>query len=106
MIIRGGQNIYPPEIEGLLNEHPAIASVSVIGIPDAEYGERSVAFVIPKKDATISLDQIKDFLIDRKVAKYKFPEYLEIIDTFPTVGDSGKINKAALRKEAGNRLNG
>ncbi len=106
MIIRGGQNIYPPEIEGLLNEHPAIASVSVIGIPDAEYGERAVAFVIPKKDAMISLNQIKGFLINRKVAKYKIPEYLEIIDHFPTVGDSGKVNKAALRKEAGNRLNG
>lgn len=106
MIIRGGQNIYPPEIEGLLNEHPAIASVSVIGIPDAEYGERAVAFVIPKKDAAISLNQVKDFLIVRKVAKYKIPEYLEIVDHFPTVGDSGKVNKAALRKEANVKLNG
>jgi len=106
MIIRGGQNIYPPEIEGLLNEHPAIASVSVIGIPDAEYGERAVAFVVPKKDAVISLNRIKDFLIAKKVAKYKIPEYLEIVDRFPTVGDSGKVNKAALRKEAGVKFNG
>ncbi len=105
MIIRGGQNIYPPEIEGLLNEHPAIASVSVIGIPDAEYGERAVAFVIPKKDTAISLNQIKDFLIAKKVAKYKIPEYLEIVDRFPTVGDSGKVNKAALRKEASTKFN-
>jgi|GEM_PF-247522 len=100
MIIRGGQNIYPPEIEGLLNESDDIAGVSVVGVTDAEYGERAVAFIIPSRNSIISLEKIREFLIGKKLAKYKIPEYLIVVEQLPTVGDSGKIDKNVLKKMA------
>ncbi len=105
MIIRGGQNIYPPEIEGLLNESPDISDISVVGVADIEYGERAVAFVVPAQDSVISLGKIREFLIAKKLAKYKIPEYLIVVEQFPTVGDSGKIDKNALKKMAEARIN-
>ena len=98
MIIRGGQNIYPAEIEGLLNEHPAVANVAVVGMPDKEMGERACAFVVVKKGYTFTFDDMVSFLLEKKLAKFKLPERLEIVDSLPTVGDSGKVNKRELRR--------
>lgn len=99
VIIRGGQNIYPAEIEGLLNEHPSVGSVAVVSMPDKELGERACAYVVPKPGASLSFDEMVSFLKERKIAAYKLPERLEIVNAMPTVGDSGKIDKKALRKE-------
>ncbi|MGD2270339.1 MAG: AMP-binding protein [Desulfobacterales bacterium] len=99
MIIRGGQNIYPAEIEGLLNEHPKVASVAIVGYPDKEMGERACAYVIPKAGQVFSFDEMIDFLKAKNLATYKLPERLEVVDEFPAVGDSGKVNKEALKKE-------
>ncbi|UCH23513.1 MAG: AMP-binding protein, partial [Deltaproteobacteria bacterium] len=99
MIIRGGQNIYPAEIEGLLNEHPKVASVAIVGYPDKEMGERACAYVIPKAGQKLTFVEMVDFLKEKKLAMYKLPERLEIVDEFPAVGDSGKVNKEALKKE-------
>lgn len=98
VIIRGGQNIYPAEVEGLMNEHPAVGAVAVVAMPDAEFGERACAFVTPRKGTTITLQEVKTFLGSKKVAKFKWPERLELIDAMPTVGDSGKVDKKALRQ--------
>ena len=98
MIIRGGQNIYPAEIEGLMNEHPAVAAVAVVPMPDAEYGERACAFVVARNGKALTLSDMKDFLGVRKVAKFKWPERLELIAALPTVGDSGKVDKKALKQ--------
>jgi 2,3-dihydroxybenzoate-AMP ligase len=98
VIIRGGQNIYPAEIEGLMNEYPAVAAVAVVAMPDPEFGERSCAFVVPRQGKSIRLDEIKEFLGAKKVAKYKWPERLELIEVMPTVGDSGKVDKKALKQ--------
>ena len=98
MIIRGGQNIYPAEIEGLLNEHPAVANVAIVGMPDKELGERCCAFVIVKEGYTFTFEEMKDYLLEKKLAKFKLPERLEIVKEFPTVGDSGKVNKNELKK--------
>jgi non-ribosomal peptide synthetase component E (peptide arylation enzyme) len=97
VIIRGGQNIYPAEVEGLMNEHPAVGAVAVVAMADAQYGERTCAFVVLRKDKVLTLDGLKNFLASKKVAKFKWPERLELIDQMPTVGDSGKVDKKVLR---------
>ena len=99
MIIRGGQNIYPAEIEGLLNDHPKVASVAVVGYPDREMGERTCAYVIPKGGQDFSFEEMVEFLKGKKLAMYKLPERLEVVNEFPAVGDSGKINKETLKKD-------
>jgi len=104
MIIRGGQNIYPAEIEGLLNNHPKVTSVAVVGYPDREMGERTCAYVIPKPSQEFTFDEMVDFLKGKKLAMYKLPERLEIVDDFPTVGDSGKVNKETLKKDIAEKI--
>jgi non-ribosomal peptide synthetase component E (peptide arylation enzyme) len=104
MIIRGGQNIYPAEIEGLLNEHPKVASVAIVGYPDREMGERACACVIPKGGADFTFEEMVDFLKEKKLAMYKLPEKMVIMESFPTVGDSGKIDKKVLKKDIGAKV--
>ena len=97
MIIRGGQNIYPAEVEGLLNDHPKVSSVAVVGYPDREMGERCCAYVIPKPGEDFSFDEMVSFLKGKKIAMFKLPERLEVVAEFPAVGDSGKVNKETLK---------
>ena len=99
MIIRGGQNIYPAEIEGLLNGHPAVASVAIIGYPDREMGERACAYVVPKAGQTLTFEEMKAFLKEKKISAYKLPERLELVSALPTVGDSGKVDKKVLKTQ-------
>lgn len=99
VIIRGGQNIYPAEIEGLLNEHPKVAAIAIVAMPDPEYVERCCAYVVPKSGETFTFEEMVSFLKSKKVAMYKLPERLEIVDSMPTVGDSGKIDKKVLKKD-------
>ena len=72
--------------------------MAIVGYPDREMGERCCAYVIPKHGETFTFDEMKDFLIDKQLAKFKIPERLEIVDEFPAVGDSGKVNKETLKK--------
>ena len=104
MIIRGGQNIYPAEVEGLFNEHPAVASVAIVGYPDREMGERCAAYVIVKTGQKFNFDDMVNFLKSKDIAMFKLPEHLEIVDEFPSVGDSGKVNKETLKKDIRKRL--
>jgi non-ribosomal peptide synthetase component E (peptide arylation enzyme) len=98
VIIRGGQNIYPAEIEGLLNEHPKISAIAIVAMPDREFVERACAYVVPKPGETFTFEEMVSFLKSKQLAMYKLPERLEIIDAMPTVGDSGKIDKKVLKK--------
>ena len=104
MIIRGGQNIYPAEVEGLMNDHPKVASVAIVGYPDHKMGERAAAYVIPKQGETFSFEEMVEFLKSKQLAMYKLPERLEIVDEFPSVGDSGKVNKETLKKDIIERI--
>lgn len=104
MVIRGGQNIYPAEVEGLLADHPAIGSVAIVGYPDKEMGERCAAYVIPKAGMTFTFKDMVNHLKAKEIAMFKLPEHLEIVAEFPTVGDSGKINKETLKKDIRERL--
>jgi non-ribosomal peptide synthetase component E (peptide arylation enzyme) len=99
MIIRGGQNIYPAEIEGLLNDHPKVSAVAVVPYPDREMGERACAYVVPKSGEDFTFNEMVEFLKSKKLAMFKVPERLELVDEFPAVGDSGKVNKEALKKD-------
>ncbi len=104
MIIRGGQNIYPAEIEGLLNDHPKVASVAIVGYPDKAMGERACAYVIPKAGQDFTFDEMVEFLKGKQLAMFKLPERLEVVSEFPAVGDSGKVNKETLKKEIAEKV--
>lgn len=104
MVIRGGQNIYPAEVEGLMADHPAIGSVAIVGYPDKQMGERCAAYVIPKAGMTFTFKDMVSHLKAKEIAMFKLPEHLEIVNEFPTVGDSGKINKETLKKDIRQRL--
>lgn len=104
VIIRGGQNIYPAEVEGLLNEHPAVAAVAVVAYPDPVYGERACAFVVAREQHGFDFADLTSFLETKRIARYKFPERLEVIAALPTVGDSGKVDKKALRAALESKL--
>ena len=104
MIIRGGQNIYPAEIEGLLNDHPKVASVAIVGYPDKAMGERACAYVIQKAGQDFTFDEMVEFLKGKQLAMFKLPERLEVVAEFPAVGDSGKVNKETLKKEIAEKV--
>ncbi|GAC1392393.1 MAG: long-chain fatty acid--CoA ligase [Ktedonobacteraceae bacterium] len=97
MIIRGGFNVYPREIEEVLYEHPAIAEVAVLGIPDAELGEEVKAFIYLKQGAKASEEDIRAFCKER-VAAYKYPRTIQFIDTPLPKNATGKILKRELRE--------
>jgi len=94
MIIRGGENIFPREIEEFLFTHPDIANVQVVGIPDAKYGEEVCACVIPKKNASLTAEIVQEFC-KGKIARYKIPKYVYFPESFPMTV-SGKVQKYKL----------
>ncbi|GIH24349.1 AMP-dependent acyl-CoA synthetase [Acrocarpospora phusangensis] len=98
LIIRGGMNIAPAELEGLLAGHPAVAEVAVVGYPDEVLGEKVCAVVVPAPGAEVSLDDLVAFLREAKIASYKLPERLEVRGALPR-NPVGKILKRELRQE-------
>jgi fatty-acyl-CoA synthase len=96
MVIRGGENIYPREVEEFLYEHPAISDVQVIGVPDMKYGEELCAWIKLKNGSTVTPDEIKAFC-KGKIAHYKIPRYIKFADEFPMT-ISGKIQKFKMRE--------
>lgn len=98
MIIRGGENIYPREIEEFLYTHPKISDVQVYGVPDRKYGEQVMAAIILKKGVEMSEEEVRDFCRD-KIAKYKIPKYVTFVEGYPMTA-SGKIQKFKMRDMA------
>jgi len=98
MVIRGGENIYPREIEEFLYTHPEISDVQVIGVPDAKFGEELMAWIKPKKGRTLTPDEVKLFCKDR-IAHFKIPRYIKFVDEFPMTV-TGKIQKYKMRETA------
>lgn len=98
MIIRGGENIYPKEIEEYLYTHPKISDVQVYGVPDRKYGEQVMAAVILKKGVEMTEDEIRDYCRG-KIANYKIPKYVKFVEGYPMTA-SGKIQKFKLREMA------
>jgi len=103
MIIRGGENLYPKEIEDFIYTHPKVSDVQVIGVPDKQYGEEICACVILKEGETMTEDELKAFVRDH-MAKHKTPRYVDFVDSFP-MNAAGKILKYKMRENAVERFN-
>jgi fatty-acyl-CoA synthase len=103
MIIRGGENIYPKEIEEFLYTHEAISDVQVIGVPSKQYGEEIMACIILKKGYTLTEDEVKDY-VRGHMARHKTPKYVKFVESFPMTA-SGKIQKYKMRETAIEELN-
>jgi len=98
-IIRGGANINPAEVEGFLHRHPAVAEACVVGRPDPELGERAVAFVVLQPGARLELAELRDWLREAGLARYKWPEAVRPLAALPLKGP-GKVDRARLRQVA------
>ncbi len=98
MIIRGGENIYPKEIEDFIHHMDGIQDVQVVGVPSKRYGEQPGAFIILKRGATVTGQDVQDFCRG-KISYYKIPKYVAFVDSFPLTA-SGKIMKYKLREES------
>jgi fatty-acyl-CoA synthase len=96
MIIRGGENIYPREIEEFLYTHPAVADVQVIGVPDERYGEEVCAWVVLKHGTALGEDELREFCHGR-IARFKIPRYVRFVDAFPMTV-TGKVQKFVMRE--------
>ena len=96
MIVAGGVNVYPAEIEKALLEHPSVVDCAVIGVPHEDFGEQPLAFVVPLEGATVAADELIDFLKDR-LASFKLPRRFEFVDDLP-VNPMGKVLKQELRR--------
>ena len=103
MIIRGGENIYPKEIEDFIYTHPKVSDVQVIGVPDEQYGEEIMACVILKEGETMTEDEMKKYVRDH-MAKHKVPRYVDFVNAFP-MNAAGKILKYKMREDAVKKLN-
>ncbi|MBQ3139380.1 MAG: AMP-binding protein [Ruminococcus sp.] len=103
MIIRGGENIYPKEIEDFLYTHPKVKDVQVIGVPSADYGEEIMACIILQEGETSTEEEIKNYCLE-KMAKHKCPKYVDFVDSFP-MNAAGKILKYKMREQAVEKLN-
>jgi fatty-acyl-CoA synthase len=103
LIIRGGENIYPPEIEEYLHHHPAIAEVAIVGLPDPHYGEVVSAWIVCRPNASIVPDDVRCFC-HGQIAHFKVPKYVDIIDSMPKTV-TGKIRKHVLRELGVERYN-
>jgi fatty-acyl-CoA synthase len=98
MIIRGGENVYPREIEEFLYTHPKVSDVQVIGVPDAKYGEEIMAWVRLREGEAASAEELREYCRE-KIAHYKIPRYFKFVDTFPTTV-TGKVQKFIMRQES------
>lgn len=103
MINRGGEKISAEEVENLVLSHQSVHMAAVVAMPDPIMGERSCAFVIPRPGRTLTLEELTGFLLQKKIAKFKLPERLEIVEAFPLTG-VGKVSKKDLREQIAARL--
>jgi acyl-CoA synthetase (AMP-forming)/AMP-acid ligase II len=98
LVIRGGMNIAPAELEGLIAGHPSVADVAIVGYPDDVLGEKVCAVVVPRPGESVSLDDVVSFLREKRIASYKLPEYLRVRESLPR-NPVGKILKRELRDD-------
>ncbi|MNC25790.1 putative sulfoacetate--CoA ligase [compost metagenome] len=96
MIIRGGENVYPREVEEFFFTHPAVADVQVIGVPDSKYGEEVVAWVKLHPGHTVEAEALREFCKGR-IAHFKIPRHIKFVNEFPMT-ISGKVQKFRMRE--------
>ena len=98
MVIRGGENIFPREVEEFLIRHPKIADVQIIGVPDKFFGEELLAVVVPQKGEQISEEELREFC-KGQISHQKIPRYFQFVEAYPLTA-SGKVQKFILRDQA------
>jgi fatty-acyl-CoA synthase len=98
MIIRGGENISPREIEELLHTHPAVSAAQVIGVPSARYGEEVMAWIQPRSGRALTGEELAEFC-KGKIATFKVPRWWKVVDAFPMTV-TGKVQKFRMRELA------
>ena len=103
MIIRGGENLYPKEIEEFIYTCPKVKDVQVIGVPDKRYGEEAMACIILKDGEQMSVEEMDEY-IKSHLARHKVPKYIEFVNEFP-MNAAGKVLKYKMREDAIARLN-
>jgi len=103
MINRGGEKISAEEVETLIMGHPSVLTTAVVAMPDPVFGEKSCAYVILHPGKTLEFEELKEFLMNKQIAKFKLPERLEVVDEFPLTS-VGKISKVELRKDIAKKL--
>jgi Acyl-CoA synthetases (AMP-forming)/AMP-acid ligases II len=96
MLIRGGENVYPREIEEYLLRHPGVQDAQVFGVPDAKYGEEVCAWVVPRRGHALTEQELRAFC-QGQIAHYKVPRYVRIVEQFPLTA-TGKAQKFEMRK--------
>jgi len=103
MVLRGGQNIYPQELENLLLTHPNVGQVAIVPMPDPVMGERACAYIAPKNGKTFTFEEMTAFLREQRIASFKIPERLEIRESLP-IGELGKVMKPQLVEDIHKKL--
>src|SRR5262249_35129304 len=103
LINRGGEKMSAEEIENLILTHPAVSNTAVVAMPDPVMGERTCAYVVLRNGASLDLGQLCGFLEKKRIARFKLPERLEVIDALPTTA-VGKISKKDLREDVTRKL--
>jgi fatty-acyl-CoA synthase len=98
MIIRGGENVYPREVEEFIYTHPDVVDVQVIGVPDERYGEAIMAWVQMRDGATLDEDELREWC-GKSIAHFKVPRYVKFVDEFPMTV-TGKVQKFKMRDQA------
>lgn len=104
MIIRGGQNIYPAEIEDILKAHPKVIDAAIVGMPDPVMGQKCCAYVVTQPQQEFQFTEMIAFLKEKRFAPYKLPERLEIIERLPRVGEQQKVDKKILEQDVTQKL--
>ena len=102
MVIRGGENIYPREVEEYLYKHPGVADVQIVGVPDPKYGEELMAWIIPKEGIELDVDSVRAFC-QGSISHHKIPRYIEFTDEYPMTA-SGKIMKYKLQEMSKSKI--
>lgn len=99
MVIRGGENTYPREVEEFLHTHPDILDVQVVGVPDVKYGEELMAWIRPRPGASeLTAEALREYCAGR-IARYKVPRYVHLVEEFPMTV-TGKVRKVEMRERA------
>ncbi len=104
VIIRGGQNIYPSEIENMLIQHPKVKDVAIVRMPDPIMGQKQCAYVVPIPGQTFDFEEMVSFLQSKKIAPYKLPERLELLTELPLVLAANKVDRDRLEADIANKL--
>jgi fatty-acyl-CoA synthase len=102
MVIRGGENVYPREVEEFLYQHPAVSDVQVVGVPDPKYGEELCAWVRLKEGQTVGGEELREWCRGR-IATFKIPRYWKFVDEFPMTV-TGKVQKFKMRESSVDEL--